>query len=315
MLLFKSTSPSYNRLGKLARLPRVLRILRVLRLLRLMRVVKVSTLLAKLEAVADIHTGVTRMFSTLFWILLATHLVSCIWHLIVTVDHETLVPAGSWIEQHFGTRKYREIGVGKRYLASCYWAFSSLTTVGYGDITGDTIPEQIFAIFIMMMGVSWYAFIVSTISDIMGSFQRHDMRAREKKNALQNFMRDAQLPIALRTSLQKNLKFHLKDLSNSKLYNVEHVLADMPSNLRCDVIMYVNRDIIEKIPFFSGKSPQLASAMVKHLRAAFTCSGDYVIRDGDHADVMYFITKGKAAVMKDGHVIASVGAGDFIGEL
>jgi hypothetical protein len=51
-----------------------------------------------------------------------------------------------------------------------YWALSTLATVGYGDISARTPQEQIFAMVMMLLGVSWYAYVVSCMSAIMQSF-------------------------------------------------------------------------------------------------------------------------------------------------
>ncbi|CAM9654046.1 unnamed protein product, partial [Discosporangium mesarthrocarpum] len=42
-----------------------------------------------------------------------------------------------------------------RYVAAIYWALTTLTTVGYGDITPGVTAEQIYAMFCMILGVTW----------------------------------------------------------------------------------------------------------------------------------------------------------------
>ena len=34
-----------------------------------------------------------------------------------------------------------------------YWAFSTLTTAGYGDVTAKTVPELLWACIVMFLGV------------------------------------------------------------------------------------------------------------------------------------------------------------------
>jgi hypothetical protein len=40
----------------------------------------------------------------------------------------------------------------QQYLASIYWVFQTLTTVGYGDMPAISTCEQIFAVIIMVLG-------------------------------------------------------------------------------------------------------------------------------------------------------------------
>jgi hypothetical protein len=50
-----------------------------------------------------------------------------------------------------------------------YWAFSTLTTVGFGDISAKTIPEKIIAIIWMIFGVGFYSFTIGNLSKIIAS--------------------------------------------------------------------------------------------------------------------------------------------------
>jgi hypothetical protein len=51
------------------------------------------------------------------------------------------------------------------FLASLYFIIVTITTVGYGDITGDTIPEIIFQVLLLIIGTIAYSFIISYISN------------------------------------------------------------------------------------------------------------------------------------------------------
>ena len=46
---------------------------------------------------------------------------------------------------------------GRQYLVALYWAFTTMTTVGYGDVTPQTDEERIFCIFAMIIGVAFYS--------------------------------------------------------------------------------------------------------------------------------------------------------------
>ena len=50
---------------------------------------------------------------------------------------------------------------------SLYWSFTTMTTVGFGDITGATGLEQSFSIIAMGIGGFTFALIVGSIGDLI----------------------------------------------------------------------------------------------------------------------------------------------------
>ncbi len=56
------------------------------------------------------------------------------------MDLLTLVPAPA---RAAGALWARTAGLGTRYLTSLYWAFTTASTVGYGDITPKTVKEKV----------------------------------------------------------------------------------------------------------------------------------------------------------------------------
>jgi len=47
---------------------------------------------------------------------------------------------------------------GEQYLTSFYFTITTITTVGYGDISGGTSAEKVGAIFLMLFGVISFSF-------------------------------------------------------------------------------------------------------------------------------------------------------------
>jgi voltage-gated potassium channel len=53
-----------------------------------------------------------------------------------------------------------EIPMFQQYIASFYYSMTTLTTVGYGDITPHNTVEQVTAVCFMACGVVFFAFLV-----------------------------------------------------------------------------------------------------------------------------------------------------------
>lgn len=120
-------------MGKLGRLPKIIRFAKAARLLKLLRVYKLHEFIMKLEIQYNVHHGISRMVKIVMLILLVTHFVACFWFLIGLSGGESLNKEmgrdGGWVFRYFLDDK----PIPHQYTASMYWAFSTLTTVGYGD--------------------------------------------------------------------------------------------------------------------------------------------------------------------------------------
>ena len=94
--------------------------------------------------------------------LLVNHLFTCLWVMVAAfVDDEEY--KGTWFEE------YHKLGYSK-YLTSFYWATTTITTVGYGDIGGNNHPEMVLCILIQVIGVTGFAFVSNSLTSIITSY-------------------------------------------------------------------------------------------------------------------------------------------------
>jgi len=50
------------------------------------------------------------------------------------------------------------------YANAFYFILTTITTVGYGDITGNTTPELLFSMIVEFVGLTFFSFLTGTIS-------------------------------------------------------------------------------------------------------------------------------------------------------
>ena len=86
---------------------------------------------------------------------LLAHWLACIWHVIG--DKQPPVSSG-WLQVQatdLGVSSLngtKTIEASVKYIASLYFILSSLTSVGFGNVSANTKYEQIFMIIVMLLG-------------------------------------------------------------------------------------------------------------------------------------------------------------------
>ena len=185
-----------------AKLPRLFRIVRITKLLKILRLYRFKKWIRNVQVHYNIHHGFTKLFNIIIIVLFATHLVACLWYALgVKLDVQDSQECTDGIEEGWVCRENLvNKPSGHTYIAALYWAFSTLTTVGYGDISARSIEEQIFSMLMMLLGVSWYAYTVGSMSTILASFDKKNKARREKMVQVNTFIRETRLPPSLGNS-------------------------------------------------------------------------------------------------------------------
>ena len=50
-----------------------------------------------------------------------------------------------------------------QYISSLYWAFTTMVTVGYGDVSATNTDERMFVMVAMIVSAGCYTFTLNTI--------------------------------------------------------------------------------------------------------------------------------------------------------
>jgi hypothetical protein len=70
------------------------------------------------------------------------------------------------------------------YSTAFYFTVTTITTVGYGDISGTNTLERYVAVLIMVMGVVIFSVVSSSITQIINNFDYIDAYEEEQLNVL-----------------------------------------------------------------------------------------------------------------------------------
>ena len=97
----------------------------------------------------------------------------------------------------------------KIYISSFYFTVTTVTTVGFGDMTAKTTLEQVFVCGLMLLGVIGFSFATGSLSSILSNLDSADAKLKEKLNILENIKRDYQIGAGLYEELRQALRFEV----------------------------------------------------------------------------------------------------------
>lgn len=105
------------------------------------------------------------------------------------------------------------------YLTAIYYVVTTMSTVGYGDISGGTTLERIFCIVLMLTGVISFNLISGTLGSLITNYDSSQAALQEKMINLNNLRTKYKITDELFFNIKKSLQFdHSKNMSSLDLF-------------------------------------------------------------------------------------------------
>uniref|UniRef100_A0A7M4EDB3 Voltage-gated delayed rectifier potassium channel KCNH4 n=1 Tax=Crocodylus porosus TaxID=8502 RepID=A0A7M4EDB3_CROPO len=286
-------------------------LLKTVRLLRLLR------LLQKLDRYSQYSAMVLTLLMSMFALL--AHWMACIWYVIgrkemesndpLTWDIGWLHELGKRLEAPYINNSVGGPSIRSAYIASLYFTLSSLTSVGFGNVCANTDAEKIFSICTMLIGALMHAVVFGNVTAIIQRMYSRRSLYHTRMKDLKDFIRVHRLPQQLK---QRMLEYFQTTWSVNNGIDANELLRDFPDELRADIAMHLNKDILQ-LPLFEAASRGCLRALSLHIKTSFCAPGEYLLRQGDALQANYFVCSGSLEVLKDNMVLAILGKGDLIG--
>jgi CRP-like cAMP-binding protein len=282
-------------IASLAKVPRLLKLIRLLRFLRLLKAYRFKQLMEAVEYSRHVHPSVFRIFKLLAYVLVFAHVGACFWYFLGEMQETE----EAWIHRHWndGPSISDESGMTK-YITSMYWLLTTLTTIGYGDITPRTDSEMWFANLIMIMGTIFFAYTTASVSSILVTTDNDNSGLREKMSELRVFIRGFKLSPGLSKMLTQHMKTKWEKPTINSKQDWTELMRAMPPRIRTRVVKYVYSDLIKRSPLFSaysqkGCGEQFLIDIFHNLHPMQRTKGDVVVSRDEPFTEWYIVQEGK----------------------
>ncbi|XP_015214404.1 potassium voltage-gated channel subfamily H member 7 isoform X3 [Lepisosteus oculatus] len=284
-------------------------LLKTARLLRLVRVAR------KLDRYSEYGAAVLMLLMCIF--ALIAHWLACIWYAIGNVERPYLVHKIGWLDSlgiQIGKRyNYSDASSGPsikdKYVTALYFTFSSLTSVGFGNVSPNTNSEKIFSICVMLIGSLMYASIFGNVSAIIQRLYSGTARYHMQMLRVKEFIRFHQIPNPLRQRLEEYFQ-HAWTYTNGIDMNM-----GFPECLQADICLHLNQSLLQNCKAFRGATKGCLRALAMRFKTTHAPPGDTLVHSGDVLTALYFLSRGSIEILKDDIVVAILGKNDIFGEM
>ncbi|XP_069374202.1 voltage-gated inwardly rectifying potassium channel KCNH6 isoform X2 [Paralichthys olivaceus] len=300
LLIFRSGSDEMATLTSLLKTARLLRLVRVAR---------------KLDRYSEY--GAAVLFLLMCTFVLIAHWLACIWYAIGFVERP--YTETGWLDnlaEQLG-KTYNDSdsssgpSVKDKYVTALYFTLSSLTSVGFGNVSPNTNSEKIFSICVMVIGSLMYASIFGNVSAIIQRLYSGTTRYHTQMLRVKEFIRFHQIPGCLRQRLEEYFQ-HAWSYTNG--IDMNAVLKGFPESLQADICLHLNRSLLHNCKAFRGGSQACLRALAKRFKTVHAPPGDTLIHYGDILDSLFFISRGSIQIIRDDVVVAILERNDIFGE-
>ena len=199
----------------------------------------------------------------------------------------------------------------RQYLAAIYWAFTTMTTVGYGDITPAGDMDRVYAIFAMLIGVSFYSYIIASVSSMVSSVDTKNAVYFEKMEELSSWMDHYGLEPALKRRVRRFFKQFYADHS---AIDDQYILERLSPVLQEAISTYLLHDYILEHSLFNELPEGSLWKIMLIVRNMTFETGAIIVQKGE-INVTLFILHHGEVVMEVGEQRRTLDAGDSFGEL
>ena len=234
------------------------------------------------ELASDNTTEKVGLIIELLLVIFCLHILSCIHIFIGKYTYP------GWIFAN----ELKDNSIFNLYVTSIYYLITTMTTVGYGDISSDSFVEIIFRIILLAVGIICYSWIISSISNGINKQSYASINYSNECNVLENIRREnADLTFELYSEIQKHLEY--KNF-HQQIYDKNLLIDSLPDSLKNNLIFSMYKMEIEKFSFFKGISNTNFLSKILYNFSPLTCKkNDILLKENEIIDEIYFVREGR----------------------
>jgi len=277
------------------------------RLPRLLRIIRMYIIFRRWGILSWLNPGILRVIKFIITILLIIHVLSCVWFLSPVI--------GGFPDQSWAVREgIHNASIPTQYVRSLYWTITTMTTVGYGDITPVLDIEYILAILVMLIGASIYAFMIGNIASLVSNLDSGKAHLFNRIESMTQYLRSRKVP---NKTIKTVRNYYEYQWEKHRGVNEDRLFNDLPDQFRLKILWYLIAESLDRVPLFKFCSTALRDELLKALKSHTYPPGIYIAREGEAGKEIFFLSNGRGEISSNNGQAkhGMVEKGDYFGHL
>jgi CRP-like cAMP-binding protein len=176
-----------------------------------------------------------------------------------------------------------------QWLMCLYWAVTTMTTCGYGDITPLNSWEMSFVIVALFEAGFAFSFFVGNIANLLKRQNLRLMKHQENLAVWDEVIHKSNLPKSVAERIRNHLQHAYDDpVSEMPVF----ARKDLPKTLLKDVSSHLYKQVLQRLPIFMSLDDNALTDLALSLKPLQMSPNTVVYKEGDWGDCVYFLTKG-----------------------
>ncbi|CAI2365539.1 unnamed protein product [Moneuplotes crassus] len=181
----------------------------------------------------------------------------------------------------------------KIYLTSSYLGTVTFSGVGYGDIVPTNNDEVFFTIIMIAIGSMFYTVYISVVANFFSSMDRVNTLYLHYDASIDYFRSEYNIPDNLAYELRNFYKTYLREKELKRTVKIDTIMKKLPKTLKLEVLLFVHKDNLTKIPFFMHREEEFYEVLLPHLETLYFEPNEVIYKEGSRSLECYILIKGR----------------------
>jgi len=299
----------YNTLLRLTRLRSIPKLFRLSRIAKMFKHYQKSSMIESVQAMFNLSYAFMRLVTSLLMIVVTVHLFACFWYLVAKIED---FGPDTWVSRY----GYMECEVFTCYLTSLYWVLTTLTSIGYGDISPYTNLEIVFGLVWMVCSLYFISFSISNMSNLAKDSDIKRRALSRKVGIMQNYSEKYKLNKELSIKIKKHLLLSSND-SSFTISEKAMLLEEFPLQLKIELAENMYKQSMQQLELFKLSNNKIFIASIfPLLQPRLVTEEEIIYNENDSNKEIYFIIRGKVKfIVEEGLSYAVKKTGEHFGEV